>query len=155
MRKFLGDCFTSTTGPGIGDHDHESASREHRASPCTMASSPSKRPWTRSWLRPIGTELIISDNASTDRTSEIARAYAAKDERIRLHRDEANPGLAGNHNRVFALARGGILQVGRGRRRVPARLPGPMQTIERLLRHKPKSATKNVVKIEEYIDMKT
>ena len=30
----------------------------------------------------------------------------------------------------------------------------PMHTIARLLRHKPKSASKNVVKIEQYIDMK-
>jgi glycosyltransferase involved in cell wall biosynthesis len=51
-------------------------------------------------------ELIISDNASTDRTGEIARAYAARDERIRYHRNPKNLGLAGNHNRVFALAQG-------------------------------------------------
>ena len=51
-------------------------------------------------------ELIISDNASTDRTGEIARAYAAKDDRIRYHRNEKNLGLAGNHNRSFELARG-------------------------------------------------
>ena len=51
-------------------------------------------------------ELIISDNASTDRTAEIAKAYVAKDARIRHHRNERNLGLAGNHNRVFSLARG-------------------------------------------------
>jgi glycosyltransferase involved in cell wall biosynthesis len=51
-------------------------------------------------------ELIISDNASTDRTGEIARAYAAKDGRIRYHRNEKNLGVAGNHNRAFALAQG-------------------------------------------------
>lgn len=51
-------------------------------------------------------ELIISDNASTDRTGEIGRAYAARDPRVRYSRNERNLGLAGNHNRVFALARG-------------------------------------------------
>lgn len=51
-------------------------------------------------------ELIISDNASTDRTEEIARAYVAKDARIHHHRNESNLGLAENHNRVFSLARG-------------------------------------------------
>jgi glycosyltransferase involved in cell wall biosynthesis len=51
-------------------------------------------------------ELIISDNASTDRTWEIAQACAAKDERIRLNRNETNLGVSGNHNHVFRLARG-------------------------------------------------
>jgi glycosyltransferase involved in cell wall biosynthesis len=51
-------------------------------------------------------ELIISDNASTDRTGGIAQAYAARDDRIRLNRNERNLGLAGNHNVAFALARG-------------------------------------------------
>jgi len=51
-------------------------------------------------------ELIISDNASTDRTVEIARAYVAKDTRIQYHRNEMNLGVAGNCNGVFALARG-------------------------------------------------
>ncbi len=71
-------------------------------------------------------ELIISDNASTDRTGKISQAYAATDNRIHYHRNERNLGLAGNHNRVFASQRG-ILQVGRGRRRVPAELPGPVR----------------------------
>jgi glycosyltransferase involved in cell wall biosynthesis len=51
-------------------------------------------------------ELIISDNASTDRTGEIARAYAGRDSRVRYHRNETNLGLAGNHNHAFSLARG-------------------------------------------------
>ncbi|WP_435011860.1 glycosyltransferase family 2 protein (plasmid) [Tundrisphaera lichenicola] len=51
-------------------------------------------------------ELIISDNASTDRTGEIARSYAERDVRIRYHRNAKNLGLAGNHNHVVALARG-------------------------------------------------
>lgn len=51
-------------------------------------------------------ELIISDNASTDRTEEICQAYAAKDRRIRYYRNEKNLGPARNYNRVFELAKG-------------------------------------------------
>jgi glycosyltransferase involved in cell wall biosynthesis len=51
-------------------------------------------------------ELIISDNASTDRTEEICRAYAAQDSRIRYERQPQNLGAAWNFNHVFQLARG-------------------------------------------------
>lgn len=51
-------------------------------------------------------ELIISDNASTDRTERICRAYAAKDRRIVYQRNEKNLGAAWNYNRVFELSRG-------------------------------------------------
>ncbi|WP_066380768.1 MULTISPECIES: glycosyltransferase family 2 protein [unclassified Anabaena] len=51
-------------------------------------------------------ELIISDNASTDNTEEICRAYAAKDNRIRYYRNNENIGCARNFNRVFELATG-------------------------------------------------
>jgi glycosyltransferase involved in cell wall biosynthesis len=51
-------------------------------------------------------ELIVSDNNSSDRTSEICREYAAKDKRISYYRSEVNMGAAWNHNRVFELARG-------------------------------------------------
>ncbi|HVB34903.1 MAG TPA: glycosyltransferase family 2 protein [Patescibacteria group bacterium] len=51
-------------------------------------------------------ELVISDNGSSDQTEQICRAYAAKDERIRYHREDVNRGAAWNHNRVFALSRG-------------------------------------------------
>jgi glycosyltransferase involved in cell wall biosynthesis len=46
-------------------------------------------------------ELIISDNASSDRTEEICRAFAARDERIRYFRQPMNQGAAWNHNFVF------------------------------------------------------
>jgi glycosyltransferase involved in cell wall biosynthesis len=46
-------------------------------------------------------ELNISDNASTDRTEEICRAFAARDRRIRYTRNERNLGAADNYNRVF------------------------------------------------------
>jgi glycosyltransferase involved in cell wall biosynthesis len=51
-------------------------------------------------------ELIISDNASADRTQEICRAYAAKDQRIRYYRNEENLGAARNYNQVFELSSG-------------------------------------------------
>ena len=49
-------------------------------------------------------ELVVCDNASTDRTGEIARAYAARDRRVRYVRNERNVGSLPNFNRVFALA---------------------------------------------------
>jgi glycosyltransferase involved in cell wall biosynthesis len=51
-------------------------------------------------------ELIICDNASTDGTQMICRAFGEKDPRIRYVRNERNIGLASNHNRTFELARG-------------------------------------------------
>jgi hypothetical protein len=51
-------------------------------------------------------ELIISDNASTDRTEAICRQYAAQDRRIRYVRNPSNLGAARNYNRAFELARG-------------------------------------------------
>jgi glycosyltransferase involved in cell wall biosynthesis len=51
-------------------------------------------------------ELIISDNASTDHTTEICREYAASDSRIRYYREEVNQGAPWNFNRVFQYARG-------------------------------------------------
>ena len=49
-------------------------------------------------------ELVIVDNASTDRTSEICRAFAAGDSRVRYHRNERNIGGGPNQNRGFELA---------------------------------------------------
>ncbi len=51
-------------------------------------------------------ELVISDNASTDRTEEIARAYAARDSRVRYFRNPVNLGAAQNYNLAFRRARG-------------------------------------------------
>lgn len=51
-------------------------------------------------------ELVICDNASTDRTAEICRDCAAGDRRIRLFRNDENLGAALNYNRVFAESRG-------------------------------------------------
>src|SRR5215217_6260135 len=51
-------------------------------------------------------ELIISDNASSDGTAEICRAYAERDRRIRYVRNEHNVGVYRNFNKVFELSRG-------------------------------------------------
>jgi glycosyltransferase involved in cell wall biosynthesis len=51
-------------------------------------------------------ELIISDNASTDRTAEICHEYAARDARIRYVRQPTNIGAGPNHNILVPMARG-------------------------------------------------
>ena len=51
-------------------------------------------------------ELIICDNASTDQTQSICTAFAARDPRVRYHRNAANLGAAANFNLAFRLARG-------------------------------------------------
>jgi glycosyltransferase involved in cell wall biosynthesis len=48
-------------------------------------------------------EYIIGDNASTDRTLEIARSYAASDPRIRVHRWETFEDVVANFNRTLTL----------------------------------------------------
>jgi len=51
-------------------------------------------------------ELVITDNASTDRSEEICRAYASRDPRIKYHRNPENLGAGGNFRRCFELAQG-------------------------------------------------
>lgn len=51
-------------------------------------------------------ELIISDNASTDKTQEICHEYAMRDSRIRYYRNQQNMGIVWNFNRVFELSTG-------------------------------------------------
>lgn len=51
-------------------------------------------------------ELIISDNASVDSTSQICQEYAAKDARLCYHRNETNIGASANFKRVFELSQG-------------------------------------------------
>ena len=58
-------------------------------------------------------ELIISDNASTDRTMEICRDYTSKDSRIQYVRHDVNMGGPKNWNFVFTVARK-VLQMGLG-----------------------------------------
>jgi Glycosyl transferase family 2 len=51
-------------------------------------------------------EVIIADNASTDRTGEICQDYAAKDSRFHYHRNPTNIGGINNENLTVHLAQG-------------------------------------------------
>jgi glycosyltransferase involved in cell wall biosynthesis len=50
-------------------------------------------------------EIIISDNASSDRTSQICLQYASRDGRIRYVRNDKNLGAIANFNRTVELSR--------------------------------------------------
>jgi glycosyltransferase involved in cell wall biosynthesis len=52
-------------------------------------------------------ELVISDNASTDATEEICRAFAARDLRVRYDRLPHNVGAMANYARVYDMCAGG------------------------------------------------
>ena len=51
-------------------------------------------------------EVVVSDNASTDRTPEIVAEFAARDPRVRSIRQATNIGGAENYNVVFDESRG-------------------------------------------------
>jgi glycosyltransferase involved in cell wall biosynthesis len=51
-------------------------------------------------------ELIISDNASTDKTAQICQEYAGRDSRIHYYRNEHNIGAHPNYNRTYHAAQG-------------------------------------------------
>jgi glycosyltransferase involved in cell wall biosynthesis len=51
-------------------------------------------------------ELTISDNASSDNTPDICRAYLRQDRRIRYMLNEKNIGVNRNYNRLFQVSSG-------------------------------------------------
>ena len=51
-------------------------------------------------------EVVVSDNASTDGTSQILEEYAARDPRIRVSRNQENIGQIENVNLVCRQSRG-------------------------------------------------
>lgn len=55
-------------------------------------------------------ELIISDNASTDSTADIAAGYARADPRVRYVRQPRNIGCAPNHNFLVGQAKGELFK---------------------------------------------
>lgn len=55
-------------------------------------------------------ELIVVDDASTDRTLEIAREYEALDSRVRVVSNERNLGDYPNRNRAATLASGTLIK---------------------------------------------
>jgi len=56
-------------------------------------------------------EVVVVDNASTDRTWDICRELAAGDERLRIFRNERNLGPVGNWQRCVAEARGRFCKI--------------------------------------------
>ena len=55
-------------------------------------------------------EVVVSDNASSDRTEEIARDFAARDPRFRYHRNDRDIGQIENFNCLVGLTRGSNLR---------------------------------------------
>jgi glycosyltransferase involved in cell wall biosynthesis len=55
-------------------------------------------------------ELVVCDNASTDRTVDIVQEYVARDPRVRYFRNDTNIGGARNQARVAELSRGRYLR---------------------------------------------
>jgi glycosyltransferase involved in cell wall biosynthesis len=51
-------------------------------------------------------ELIISDNASTDKTQVICEQYVKRDKRVSYHRNRTNIGAPRNYNHVFRMCSG-------------------------------------------------
>lgn len=51
-------------------------------------------------------ELVISDNASKDKSPEIYKEYAKKDKRIRFSRNKKNIGLHNNFEKVVKMSKG-------------------------------------------------
>jgi glycosyltransferase involved in cell wall biosynthesis len=51
-------------------------------------------------------EIVVSDNASTDATFEVASAYAARDARVRVVRQPVNRGATANFMEALLRARG-------------------------------------------------
>lgn len=51
-------------------------------------------------------EIIISDNASTDKTEEICREFCKRDNRVQYHRFNNNQGATVNFRKVVDLAKG-------------------------------------------------
>jgi hypothetical protein len=55
-------------------------------------------------------DVIVVDDASTDRTAEIAKEYETRDSRVRVVTNEHNLGDYPNRNRAAALARGTLIK---------------------------------------------
>ncbi len=51
-------------------------------------------------------EVIVVDDGSTDETAAIAAAYAARDGRVRVLRNDGNQGVSASRNRALAAAQG-------------------------------------------------
>ena len=81
-------------------------------------------------------ELIIADNASTDRTGDICREYQARDPRVRYIRHATNRGAVFNWNFVVAEARGQyelLAKKGEGLKRIVDSCGGAQQAFQLLM----------------------
>ena len=56
-------------------------------------------------------ELIINDDCSTDKTSQIVDKYLQTDNRIKMHVNDKRLGLTGNWNRVLGYASGDYIKL--------------------------------------------
>ncbi len=92
-------------------------------------------------------ELIVSDNASTDRTPEIIRDLAAGDRRVVCLHNPRNLGAAPNYNRTWAAARGTYFKWLAHDDRI---LPGYLEATVAALDRAPDAVLCNTV--VEYID---
>jgi hypothetical protein len=76
-------------------------------------------------------EIVISDNASTDRTQEIGRAYAARDPRVSYHRQPVDRGASVNFNETFRLSSGEYFTWASGHdRRAPSAVRACVEAFE-------------------------
>lgn len=55
-------------------------------------------------------EILVCDNASTDRTPDIVQHYAGRDRRVRYVRNPEDMGQIENFNRAFELSRGDYIR---------------------------------------------
>jgi glycosyltransferase involved in cell wall biosynthesis len=76
-------------------------------------------------------EIVISDNASTDRTQEICRSYAMRDPRISYHRQERDRGAVENFNEAFRRSSGEYFTWASGHdRRAPSAIRACVEFLE-------------------------
>ena len=76
-------------------------------------------------------ELLLVDDGSTDRTAEILREYAAKDERIRIVTSETNEGIPRALNRGLNQARGeSIARLDSDDLMMPGRLAAQVEVLD-------------------------
>lgn len=94
-------------------------------------------------------ELIVQDNASTDRTPEIVRAFATRDARVRYFRNPRNLGAAPNYNLAYRTARGEYFKWLAHDDRLA---PGYLEATVRTLDERPDAVLCNAV--VRYIDMR-
>ena len=71
-------------------------------------------------------EIVISDNASTDRTEEICRRFVESDSRVHYYRSEVNRGVYWNFRRGLELSQGEYFMWLGPRRRTDPRIPGAL-----------------------------